>query len=263
MKKYTLYRALTAILLPLVIIESALLFRMWLSRPEKKEAAPPAAPVKAKIAIVIDDWGYNKDNLNIAEQIKHPFTASVLPRLDYSREVAQELHGMGFEVILHLPMEPREKFRLEQDTILSSMDEEEIRDIIGRDLEDIRYAAGVSNHMGSRITEDPKAMAIVFKELKKKGLFFLDSVVSSGSVCRELAKKYGLRFVRRDVFLDNEEEPEYIKKQISQLKRKARQRGYAVGIGHDRRNTLKVLSEVMPQLEREGYKLVFVSELAT
>jgi polysaccharide deacetylase 2 family uncharacterized protein YibQ len=38
--------------------------------------------------------------------------------------------------------------------------------------------------------------------------------------------------------------------------------GSAVGIGHDRKITLEVLRDVMPQLAKEGYKLVFVSELA-
>jgi hypothetical protein len=254
------YRVITFILLPLVIVESAMLIYLWASRPAKKKAARPAA-IKGKIAIVIDDWGYNRDNLDIIEQVRYPFTASVLPGLDHTGPVAESLHRMGFEVILHLPMEPREKCRMEKDTILTSMSEKEIVDIIGRDLADLNYAVGVSNHMGSKATEDPKIMAIVFRELKKRRLFFLDSFVSSKSICSALAGKTGIGFAKRDIFLDNEEDPGYIKGQLAQLKKKARSRGYAVGIGHDRRNTLKVLSEMMPQMEKEGYKFVPVSEL--
>ena len=66
---------------------------------------------------------------------------------------------------------------------------------------------------------------------------------------------------RRDVFLDNVEESGYIKQQINKLKSKARSRGFAIGIGHDRKVTLEVLREVMPQLSKEGYKFVFLSEL--
>ena len=68
-------------------------------------------------------------------------------------------------------------------------------------------------------------------------------------------------FVKRDIFLDNKEEAEYIKGQIYKLKRNAQMYGHAVGIGHDRKITLEVLKETMTELEREGYKLVFVSEL--
>ncbi len=259
MKRYGRYQILTLILSFVVITETILLIHLWIIRP-KKIIKKPEIP-KGKIAIVIDDWGYNLDNLYLVDQIKYPFTASVLPRLGHSRAVAEELHKRGFEVILHLPMEPHEKFRLEKNTILASMEEREIINIAGGDLTDIHYAIGVSNHMGSKATEDSRTMSIVLNELKKRGLFFLDSFVSPKSVCSNLAAKLHVGFAKRDVFLDNIEEPGYIKGQIYKLKRKAKMSGQAIGIGHDRRTTLEVLKEVMPELDREGYKFVFVSEL--
>ena len=254
------YKIAVWILSILLVIESGALIFLLARQPAKK--IPKAAlAIKGRIAIVIDDWGYNLDNLYILDQIKYPFTASVLPRLNYSEEVAQGLHNRGFQVILHLPMEPHEKYRLEKNTILTSMQEKEIINIIGQDLTDIHYAVGVSNHMGSKGTEDLRTMSIVLKELKKRNLFFLDSLVSPKTVCSDLAAKLQVRFIKRDIFLDNEDDPQYIKGQIYKLKRKARMFGYAVGVGHDRKITLEVLKETMPELEKEGYKLVFVSEL--
>lgn len=217
--------------------------------------------VKGKIAVVIDDWGYSLNNLDIISQIKYPLTLSILPNLIYSRQAAEELEKKGFEIILHLPMEPKEKYRLEKNTITVSMDRRSIENIIEQDLDNIIYAKGVSNHMGSRATESPKIMEIVFRQLKKRRLYFLDSLVSSKSVCFDLAKKVNLPFARRDVFLDNKEKPEYIKQQIYKLKTHAGIYGQAIGIGHDRRNTLEALREVMPAIEKQGYKFVFVSEL--
>jgi len=229
----------------------------------KKIPQVPQAPlaIKGKIAIVLDDWGYSLNNLNMAEQIKYPFTVSVLPGLQHSKTVARELHKRSVEIILHLPMEPHEKFRLEQNTIMTSMDGQAIKNIIGQDLADIQYADGVSNHMGSKATEDIRTMDIVFNELKKRNIFFLDSLVSSKSICSGLANKISLRFIKRDVFLDNAEEVGYIKGQIYKLKIRASTYGQAVGIGHDRKITLEALKEVMPELEKEGYRFVFVSEL--
>jgi len=160
-----------------------------------------------------------------------------------------------------LPLEPHEKYRLEKNTIMTSQDEQSIKNVIARDLADIMYARGVSNHMGSKATEDSRVMEIVFRELKKKQLYFLDSVVSGESICFELALKMNLGFAQRDVFLDNQEDPKYISGQIYKLKLRARARGKAIGIGHDQKITLEVLKEVMPQLEEEGYKFVFVSDL--
>jgi hypothetical protein len=100
------------------------------------------------------------------------------------------------------------------------------------------------------------------QEIKKHDLYFLDSFVTANSVCAPLAKKFGLKFAKRDVFLDNQNNPEYIKNQLGELKKIANRQGLAVGIGHDRKNTLLVLKETLPELAKEGYKFVFVSEIA-
>ncbi len=257
MIKYRGYKIAFFVLALIIIFQW--IFILKISRPKKPTEAPPV--IKGKLAIVIDDWGYNLNNLHIAKQIKYPFTASILPCLPYSKAVAKGLYEQGIEVILHLPMEPHERFRLEHNTITTMMDEENIKNIIAQDLTDIQYATGVSNHMGSKATEDLRTMGIVFGELKKRNLFFMDSLVSAKSICAGLADKMNQRFIKRDVFLDNIEEAEYIRGQIHKLKAKARVFGQAVGIGHDRKITLEALKEAMPLLEKEGYKLVFVSEL--
>lgn len=248
-----------------VFLLAVIIILQWvfmITRPKKEKMPKAPAVIKGRIAIVIDDWGYNLNNLHIAGQMQYPFTAAVLPYLPYSKRVAEELHKQGIELILHLPMEPHEGFRLEKNTILTSTDEQTIKNIIAQDLIDIQYAGGVSNHMGSKATEDLRTMGIVFGELKKRGLFFLDSLVSPKSICSDSANKAHIRFIKRDVFLDNVEEAGYIRGQIYKLKRKAELYGRAVGIGHDKKITLEALKEAMPELEREGYKFVFVSELA-
>jgi len=260
MNKERKYQVIIGILVSIIIINIVFLA---LSRPPKKKEAvfvPPA--FKGKIAIVLDDWGYSLINLGVAKQIKEPLTASVLPNLKYSQTVARQLHESGFEIILHLPMQPKEKWGLEKNTISVSMRGPEIKKIVEQDLDDLVFADGVSNHMGSMATEDPKAMEAVFTVLRSRKLFFLDSFVTSHSVCPVLARKMGVRFTKRDVFLDNKNDPDYIRQQINLLKYKARKYGFAVGIGHDRKATLAVLKEAMPRLEKEGYKFVFVSELA-
>lgn len=259
MKGYERYKKIILILSVLVIIESVFIIHLWISRPKRLPKIPAA--IKGKIAIVIDDWGYNLNNLHILEQIKYPLTVSVLSDLNYSQIIAEELHRRGLEIILHLPMEPYEKVRLEQNTIMTYMDEPTIKSIIDRDLANVPHVLGVSNHMGSKATEDLNTMGIIFKELTKRHLYFLDSLVSSKSICSDLANKMHLLFAKRDIFLDNKEEPEYIRKQIYKLKIKAKVYGQAIGIGHDRAITLDVLKDVMPELEKEGYRFVFVSEL--
>lgn len=258
MKKEARYQIIIAVLSLIVLIQ--LLFLFLIIR-TKKIIPPLPAGVKGKIAIVLDDWGYNLNTVGLLSQFKHPLTMAVLPNLTFSRQVAEKSHDLGFEVILHLPMEPQEKSRLEKKTIMVDYSDEAILNILKQGLENIPYVAGVSNHMGSRASENNRLMAVIFKELKKRNLYFLDSFSSPRSVGSNLAKITGVRFTRRDVFLDNKEDSGYIKMQLFQLKNKAALYGSAIGIGHDRPLTLEALKETIPLLEKDGYRFVFVSEL--
>lgn len=258
-------KTIILILAAVAIIEALVILHLLPQRPAK--IAPPPKMVKParvlKLAIVLDDWGYNLNNLGYLDQIKRPLTISVLPHLPYSQTVADEAGRRGLEVILHLPLEPypSEKVRLEANTIMVNMGQDRVKAVLDDDLNDVLGAAGLSNHMGSKATGDSRLMGIIFKEIKGRGLYFLDSLVSGKSVGPSLSRQMGVKFVKRDVFLDNSSDPAYIKGQISKLKAAAKRQGYAVGIGHDRPNTLMVLKEVMPQLEKEGYKFVYLSEL--
>jgi hypothetical protein len=236
---------------------------MYLRRPKTPTPPKEKKPaVTARVAIVIDDLGYNQNNLQLINRIKYPVTFAILPSIAYSKAVAQELENRGFELILHLPMEPHERANLEKNTVFTAMSPKKIRRIVTEGLDSIPHLKGISNHMGSRATEDAKTMGVLFSELKKRRLFFLDSFVTGKSVAAFLAGKMDIKFARRDIFLDNIADPLYIKQQLSLLMKKARLKGQAIGIGHDRKHTLEVLNEMMPEYARQGYKFVFVSELA-
>ena len=224
-------------------------------------AAGPKKAEKAMIAIVIDDVGNNGAAPRVIEELGFPVTASVLPHLQFSAQDAGELDRGNVQVILHLPLEPLNEKTMEKSTILTSMDDATIRQILDSALADLGCAKGISNHQGSKATEDARTMSIIFSELKKKNLYYLDSFVTPKSICRQGAVAAGIRFAQRDVFLDNESDPARIRAQLARLMRKARLQGSAIGIGHDRKNTLEVLKEDMPKMAQEGYTFVFLSDL--
>jgi uncharacterized protein len=265
--KERFYKTVIVILLALILVMGLVMF---LRKPPSitkitppRKITRPAKITGAKIAIVIDDAGNSRANFGIIEGLKkYPVTFSIIPGLNFSEEAARELSSLGFQVILHLPMEPKEKTNMEPNTIMTTMDESQITSIVEHDLAATPQVKGVNNHMGSRVTEDAKSLSIVLDLIKKKHLFFLDSFVTVNSLAKQMAGEKKIRFVKRDVFLDNYPDQAYIRQQIEQLKKKARINGQAVGIGHDRKNTLEVLKEEMPGMENEGYKFVFVSDLA-
>lgn len=246
----------------LVIIETLVIIFLFNQPGKKLTKIPVVSPkIKGRIAIVLDDWGYSAANLAALRSIKSPLTLAVLPNLQYSALIAKEAHNLGDEVILHLPMEPREGTGLERNTILTSMSSAQVRNILAQDLNNIPDVVGVSNHMGSKATESSKIMTIVLRELKKRKLYFLDSFVSSNSVCLDLAHRERVPVAKRDIFLDNKLNVDYIKAELTKLKIRASIYGEAIGIGHDRQVTLQALKEVMPSMEKDGYKFVRISEL--
>lgn len=257
------HKLIILILSAVVVIEGVFLAMFIAGRRPAKPAkvSVPAQIIKGKIAIVLDDWGYNQNNLEALSRIKYPLTLAILPGLPYSGRAAEKARKLGFEAILHLPLEPHENLRLEKNTITTAMSNQEIMRNLDAHLNSLPRIKGVSNHMGSKATEDKRVMGIILKELRKRRLYYLDSLTTSNTVCADLAGSLGVKVAQRDIFLDNQEESQYIKSQLNKLKAKARFYGQAIGIGHDRKAMMQVLTEVMPELKKEGYKFVFVSEL--
>ncbi len=229
----------------------------------EKEEEPVALP--PRIAIIIDDLGYSMRAVMPIFDIEYPLTLSILPGLRYSLLLARRMSRPPFEAILHLPLEPEAEEHLERGTIMVAMSEEEVRDLMEKHLEPLLpYIRGVNSHMGSKATADEELMSIVLEEVKKRGLYFIDSYTTEKSVVLEVARGLGLRAASRQVFLDSGEErndPDYIRGQMKELAELARKEGQALGIGHPTLPTLKVLQEMMPKLAGEGIQFVTASEM--
>jgi polysaccharide deacetylase 2 family uncharacterized protein YibQ len=231
--------------------------------PDNAAAAPAPVPPIPRLAIVVDDLGY--DPVRDAEWLDFPgrITVSVLPHGTSSRSFAASARTHGFGVILHVPMEPEGAVsdRTEPFLLRRGMTPEEIADRFARMAADVPQANGVSNHMGSAFTSDPGAMAAFAQALKGKGFFFLDSVTSAGTVGLLAMEQAGVPAARRDIFLDDDGRPEEMRRQWAAAIALAKERGQAILLCHPRRETRTALLELFPQLRREGIRPVTVEEL--
>lgn len=257
-------------ILTFILICAVGLFIFFLIKPapddDQEKVSKPSvkAPPVAQIAIVIDDWGYSLENLPLLFEIEYPLTISILPNVNYSTKIAEAVNRRkNIEIIIHLPLEPKNisAGNLEPSTIYASMAEEEIISLVRKALKSVPHSQGISNHMGSQATQDRRVMKTIFSEIQKNKLFFLDSLVVRDSVCRELAQEMNVRFAQRSVFLDNQNNAEYIKSQLMELVSRSKIEGSAIGIGHVKETTLKVLKEMLPRLEEQGIQFVRLSQL--
>jgi polysaccharide deacetylase 2 family uncharacterized protein YibQ len=168
----------------------------------------------------------------------------------------------GHELLVHMPMEPRDRSTDAGPNVLTTgMAEADLDQRIDWGLSRFEGFVGINNHMGSRFTASAPDMALVMAALKQRGLMFLDSQTVSDSVGGQVAEASGVPFARRDVFIDNTPEPKAIRAQLAKLERLASRRGYAVGIGHPYSETIKVLEAWIPEARARGFVFVPISNI--
>jgi polysaccharide deacetylase 2 family uncharacterized protein YibQ len=212
----------------------------------------------AQIAIIVDDMGRSMDSVRQLGSLEADLTFSVLPLQPHSQDVANHLHGLGKEVMLHLPMQGNGKDP-GPNAIYADMSHSEIIENLKDNIRSIPHISGVNNHMGSVVTKDYTLMKYVFDELKESGLFFIDSLTTPESICRKAAVDIGIPFDVRDVFLDNQRSDAYIKTQLDKLITISLKHSEAIGICHPYPETIAVLEREIPRLKDLGVEIVRVS----
>jgi len=257
--------------LMLLPIAGISLFFLWRSIHSALPAAPPPAqrvtqasvlaPVRHRdIVLILDDVGFDHQPLERAMSIDPNVNFAVLPNGTKSSEFAATLHGRGFELLCHLPMEPENYPHVSpgEGAVLTSMSDGEIASTTRANISAIPFARGVNNHMGSRATADRRVMTDVLRALPT-GMYFIDSKTTGESVAAPLARSMRVKTASRNVFLDDVQDPVAIRHQLAELVRTANARGVAIGIGHMYPSTVKVLTEDAPRLRANGFRFVRAS----
>lgn len=226
--------------------------------------AVPAPPIgnRPMIAIVLDDVGLDRANAARAIRLPGPITLSFMTYAEDLARQSAEARRQGHELMLHVPMQPIDhRVNAGPHALRTEMTPDQVRAQIDWGLDRLSGYVGINNHMGSAFTRSAPGMAVVMEELRKRGLLFLDSMTISDSVGIRLAAQYGVPHVARDVFLDDEVSEPAVDAMLRQLERVARERGYAVGIGHPHPVTLDALARWLPRLRERGFELVPISTI--
>jgi len=261
----------TVALLMLIPVGCIVLIFLWsflhnalalLHRAPHSEASVLAtAPLhRGDIVLILDDVGFDHQPLAAAMTIDPNVNFAVLPNGMRSTEFASTLHARGFELLCHLPMEPEGFPRISpgDGAVLTSMSDAQIATATRTNIETIRFARGVNNHMGSRATADRRVMTDVLGALPK-GMYFIDSKTTGNSIAAALARTMRVKTASRNVFLDDVQDVAAIRRQLTQLAQTASFRGVSVGIGHMYPSTIQVLTEDAPKLRAEGFRFVRAS----
>ncbi len=254
--------------------ESGTIARISNPVPELREWTPPlidaaagqpapdaVAQRPARVAIIVDDGGYGGEPAEVILGLDRSLTLSILPYTPHGTELAQRASELGFEVMLHMPMENLSDTLRHEGQINVGMTREEMERLTQAALEQVPHAVGVNNHTGSKFTAEVDAMRPFLEWVQTTGLYFVDSGTTAKSIAYQAAHELGIPSASRTLFLDNIDEPAQIRARLLELADLARQQGEAIGICHFRPHTAGVLAEMLPQLKSMGIELVPASEL--
>ncbi|MDH6669840.1 polysaccharide deacetylase 2 family uncharacterized protein YibQ [Paenibacillus sp. LBL] len=219
----------------------------------------------SKLSVIIDDFGNGQKGTQEMLSLPVKITVAVMPFLPTSKKDAESAHKMGHDVIIHMPMEPKQGRAswLGPGAILSSLTDEEIRKRMEEAIDSVPYAIGINNHMGSKVTGDERIMSIVLDVCKERGLFFIDSKINYRSVVGKLAAEKGMPAIANDIFLDDVHTVQHVSKQLVTAAQHAEERTSCIAIGHVGvfgTRTAEALKVSIPELQKK-VEFVGISDL--
>lgn len=218
-----------------------------------------------QISIIIDDIGYDLGPVKELLKVDADITFSILPLCSHSQEAAEMLHNAHKETLLHLPMEPDSypKEKPGNGALFTDMNDKELMYQLDKDLASVPYVSGVNNHMGSRFMADEEKLSLIFNNLKKKKLFFIDSRTTSNTKAAIVSEKVGLQWASRKIFLDNSHDYNDIYKILVDIADNtgAGDISPIIIIGHPYPETIRAIKNAATILRRKGVLIVPASKL--
>ncbi|EAJ7826858.1 divergent polysaccharide deacetylase family protein [Campylobacter upsaliensis] len=211
---------------------------------------------KPKLAIIIDDMA-NKEQVKELKALHLKLNPSFFPSHTLHPNTPKLAKEFEFYMV-HLPLKAL-SFQNKMSVLSPEDSEEEIEKTIAKIKGEFKKLKFINNHTGSLFTSDEEAMRKLYKALDKYHLTFVDSKTIHHSKAPKIAKEMQKIYIKRDIFLDNEDDVNYVKNQLLNAVNLAQKRGYAIAIGHPKKNTFKALKESKELLK--SVELVYLSEL--
>lgn len=217
------------------------------------------AAAKPSVIIILDDLGYRPSDI-AAFSLPKEVAFSILPQTPLSEHIAQKASREGRPVMLHMPMQATNNKFMGPLGLHTDMFPAAITFTLRKAIKSVPNAIGINNHMGSAFTGQEEAMQALMKEVKRQGLFFVDSRTTVSTKAQDVAERIGVPNASRHVFLDHRRDKAFLTKQFKKMKQVANQTGHVVVIGHPHPETIAFLKQHLPDLDEEGFNLLSVAD---
>lgn len=194
---------------------------------------------RAKLVLIIDDVA-TFEHASMVKSIGLKITPSIFPATKTHPDTPNIARTFEFYMI-HLPMQAKHFDSPEIGTLTINESFESMHEKIKKIRKDFPRAKYTNNHTGSRFTSDYDAMDKAYRALIEQGFIFVDSKTIAQTAVARAAKKYNQPYISRDIFLDDDPSASAVRRELIAAVNLAKKRGYAIAIGHPKKNTIAVI----------------------
>ena len=196
---------------------------------------------RAKLVIIIDDVA-TFEHAGMVKSLGLKITPSIFPATKTHPDTPSIARSFEFYMI-HLPMQAKHFDSPEIGTLTINESYESMLAKIKKIRKDFPRAVYTNNHTGSRFTSDFNAMDRAYMALVDQGFIFVDSKTIAQTAVAKAAKKHNQPYISRDIFLDDNPSAAAVRRELVAAVNLAKKRGYAIAIGHPKKNTIAVIKE--------------------
>jgi uncharacterized protein len=215
-----------------------------------------------KIVIVLGGLGIsNKLTQRAIKELPADVTLAFAPYGDNLQNSVNDARREGHEVFLQVPLEPMgyPATNPGPKTLLSESNEAE--NIASLHWHMTRFAgyAGVINYMGGKFLTQENSSKVLLRELRKRGLLFVEDGSVSNSTVEAVAQSMNGKAKRADQVIDADPNPDAILAALKRLEKEAEQNGIAIGSGSGLAVTIDTLRDWSKDAAERGIVIIPMS----
>ncbi len=214
-----------------------------------------------KIAIIVRGLGLSSAAAQTAtNQLPANVSLAFTPYArDRAKAWAAEARRNGHEVLVDLPMQPANYPATDPgpQAVMTGLSAQQNLQRLDWLLAQVDQEVGAVAQMGAAVLSRPQVVEPILRDLKDRGLMFVDNGVVADSAARQVAQRLGLPYAVNDRTLDGGQvSRRAIEARLVEAERIAREQGLAVVIAHPYPVSLELLVSWTDELEARGFVLV-------
>jgi polysaccharide deacetylase 2 family uncharacterized protein YibQ len=217
---------------------------------------------RPKITLILGGMGLNARLTDKAiRELPGDITFGFAPYGDNLQAQVNKARARGHEIMLQVPMEPigYPGNNPGPKTLLSDASPADNLSALRWHMSRFAGYTGITNYMGAKFLVSEPAVTPMMKEIKKRGLVYLEDATVNLTLSPKVVQQVNLPMRRAALVIDAEPTADAIAEALDRLEQEAIRNGSAIGSGSGLEVTIDTVAEWARGLQDKGILLVPVS----